>query len=182
MSHYLEIWLRGHAKDYIKGISKNIESFHPHITLVRPFQIKTEEKYIEEKIAHFCKNYKLIPFTLEGNGNFSKTLHYIPVINADILSEFRNGLENLLTPNVTFNSQKPEDEVHLHATANTEEEIDYCPNMNQYMLRLTGIKDKKIWFSYDFVTREILDREESLNKQKWHKTIYLSTKKLDYLK
>ena len=58
MSYYFEIWLRGFAKDYLRKIStKNNKSYHPHITLVRPFEIhsKDEEK-IKNKVISFCKN------------------------------------------------------------------------------------------------------------------------------
>jgi len=49
------------------------------------------------------------------------------------------------------------------------------------MLRLTIIKNKKIWFSYDFVTNKVLSREESLSKENWHNTVHQFTEKYKLL-
>ena len=45
------------------------------------------------------------------------------------------------------------------------------------MLRLTGIRDNLIWFSYDFVTGEVLNRDESLNHSLWIQTVQRFSKK-----
>jgi hypothetical protein len=39
------------------------------------------------------------------------------------------------------------------------------------MLRLTCLRDKKIWFSFDFVTQTVLNREDSLDEKRWEETL-----------
>lgn len=184
MSYYFEIWLRGHAKDTLREISED-KSRHPHITLIRPFQIKTNEESIKNDVSNFCKNYSPLPFTLEGKGNFDEDFYHVPVTNADELLNFRNGLEKILESNIIFNEQKPEEEVHLHSTVNIKEDIPYYEKTDQYMLRLTGIENKRIWFSYDLVTGEILNREESKKgksgQSKWYNTVHQFTEKTGLL-
>jgi len=172
MSYYLEVWLRGFAKDFLKSIStKDRESYHPHITLVRPFQLVAAEDEVQQKIVEFCQGRKPIPFSLEGKGTFEGAVHYVPITNSAALLHFNDGLEELLTGDVQF-VQKLNDEKILHATVDTDIEIASSPRIDQYMLRLTGIKDKLIWFSYDFVTQAVLTRAESLEKRRWYETVH----------
>jgi hypothetical protein len=181
MDYFLEVWLRGFAKDYLKSIStKDKESYHPHITLIRPFQILTNEEDVKEKITSFCKNILPISFSLEGVETFEEDIYYIPVINCDKLFQFDNSLEQLLSKDVQF-AEKLNNKKILHATINANTPILPCPKIDQYMLRLTGIKNKKIWFSYDFITKEVLNREKSLDKTIWHKTVSQFTEKYGLL-
>ncbi|NPE26486.1 hypothetical protein HNV12_00605 [Methanococcoides sp. SA1] len=177
MGYYFEIWLRGFAKDHLRKISNNDnELYHPHITLVRPFQIPGNEGKIKDKVTEFCKGKNPIFFTLEGKARFEQGINYIPVTDSIELLKFDNDLEKLLEGNVQL-KQKLNDKKILHATTNTGEIIPYSPRIEQCMLRLTGIKDKKIWFSYDFVTQQTLSRQESLNKSKWYNTVHQFTQK-----
>jgi hypothetical protein len=97
------------------------------------------------------------------------------VINCDKLLEFDKDLEQLLENDVEF-YEKLDDKKNLHLTLNTKEPAQSDEKIDQYMLRLTAIKDKLIWFSYDFVTKEVLNRDESLDKTKWYNTVHLFTK------
>lgn len=172
MGYYLEVWLRGFAKDFLRGLStKERESYHPHITLVRPFQVTAPEERVQEKVVAFCKDRQPLPFSLEGKGTFDGAIHYVPVTNSAALLQFNDGLEELLAGEVQF-VQKLNDEKILHATVDTAVEVPPCPRIDQYMLRLTGIKDKRVWFSYDFVTQTVLTRAESLEKRRWYETVH----------
>ena len=171
MSFYFEIWLRGFAKDYLREMStQDPDSYHPHITLIRPFRILRDEDAIRKKVADFCRGRKPIFFTLEGKGDFDGEIYYVPVTNAEQLLEFNNGLEKALEEEVEFD-EKLNDEKILHATVNRGLEIPPSQRIEQYMLRITGIKNKRIWFSYDFVTQEALTREESLDEERWVGTV-----------
>ena len=177
MSYYLEIWLRGFVKDYFGQISQiDKENYHPHITLIRPFDISDSEENVKQKIVDFCQGKSPIPFSLEGKGNFDSKINYILVINANELLKFNNDLECLLERDVEF-YQKLNDEKILHITTNFEYNTEGCPRIDQYMLRLTGIRDNLIWFSYDFVTGEVLNRDESLNHSLWIQTVQRFSKK-----
>ncbi len=181
MKYYLEIWLRGFAKDYLRELSDNAsEDFHPHITLARPFEILTGEEKVKNKIIAFCENKPPMFFSLEGAGKFKQGIHYVPVTDSAELMNFNSGLENLLENEVKF-AEKLNKEKILHATVHPEAEFFSCPKIDQYALRLTAIKDKKIWFSYDFVTGRVLDRINSLDKTLWHKTVHGFTKKYGLL-
>jgi len=162
MSYYLEVWLRGFAKNHLRAISRqNPEFYHPHITLVRPFEIKTGEEEVRRKIVAFCNKRKPIPFSLEGREVFPEGVSYVPVVACESLLQFNDELEGLLEGNVEFAPRLGEQKV-LHATVDFLDPNYVCPRMNQHMLRLTGIRNKRIWFSYDFRTQRELTREESL--------------------
>tara|TARA_Y100000034_G_C6813595_1_gene365839 strand:+ start:468 stop:1043 length:576 start_codon:yes stop_codon:yes gene_type:complete len=177
MSYYLEVWLRGFAKDYLREISiKDEEFYHPHVTLVRPFNITSDEESIKNRIITFCNGKSPIPFSLEGQATFEGNINYVPVINCSELLQFDNCLEQILSDDVQF-VKKLNNKKIPHATINVEGEIPPYPKIEQYMLRLTGIKDKKIWFSWDFVTQKELDREESLDQSKWYQTVHQFTEK-----
>jgi 2'-5' RNA ligase len=172
MSYYLEAWLRGFAKDHLRSIStSDTESYHPHITLVRPFYIAAiDEAKVQKLIADFCAGKKPVPFSLEGSGVFDNKFHHVPVTDAAELLQFNDGLEAVLDGAVRFAPKLNEEKI-LHATIATDKPIPPCARIDQYMLRLTGIQDKRIWFSYDFVTQKVLDREQSLDKPQWLRTV-----------
>ncbi len=181
MGYYLEIWLRGFAKDFLRGLStKDEEDYHPHITLIRPFEIKTSEEEIKQKIISFCKGKSPIPFSLEGKGDFDGKVNYIPVVDYPKLLSFNDELENLLKGDVDF-WKKLSDKKILHATVDFDKEINPCPRVDQNMLRLTVMREDRIWFSFDFVTQEALNREESLDKKRWYQTVHNFSKKYHLL-
>ena len=176
MSYYLEVWLRGFAKDHLRSISvRDTDRYHPHITLVRPFYAAaSDEAKVQKLIIDFCAGKKPIPFSLEGSGVFDNKFHHVPVTEATELLQFNDGLESVLRDEVRF-APKFNDEKVLHATIATDKPIPSCIKIDQYMLRLTGIKDKRIWFSYDFVTQGVLNREQSLDKPQWLRTVNMFT-------
>ncbi|OIO41641.1 hypothetical protein AUJ62_02335 [Candidatus Pacearchaeota archaeon CG1_02_32_21] len=69
-----------------------------------------------------------------------------------------------------INSERLSDDKVLHATIFNDGHLE-CPRIDQFMLRLTAIRNRKIWFSYDFVTHELLNRDQSLDSQRWHYTV-----------
>lgn len=183
MTYTLEIWLRGFAKDHLRDIStRDKEVYHPHITLVRPFDINLEsnEEYIKNIICGFCEDVSPIHFSLEGKNKFAEGISYVPVTDNLRLLNFNNDLEQLLESEVDF-FPKLNTEKILHVTTEFSRNLDSCIHIDQYMLRLTGIRNKKIWFSYDFVTQQVLSREDSLDKSKWYQTVHEFSKKSNLL-
>jgi len=169
MSYFVENWVRGLEAASFR-INKEDPNFHPHITIVRPFEPRSGEDEIKDTIVNCCKGRAPITFCLVDKGNFDE-VKYIPVISDD-LSQFADELENTLETSVDF-APKLGDERILHLRINSSEEIDPFPRTESHMLRLTVIRNKLIWFSYDFVTQEVLDREQSLDKDRWDKTVRL---------
>jgi|CXWL01.1.fsa_nt_gi hypothetical protein len=166
MSYYLEVWLRG-LKQHLSPEAD--DTYHPHITLVRPFSPKVDERSIQEKIIEICHGLSPIPFTLEGWGKFDN-IQYIPV-NSEGLLQLNDLMEHELNPYVEFVEKlNPEKILHIAIQVSDPEPF---PRQNLHMVRLTCIRNKKIWFSYDFVTQKVLNREESLDEKRWQQTIDL---------
>jgi len=165
---YLEIWLRDFAKDYLRRISMEDHGYYPHITLVRPFDISANPAQVQQAITSFCYGKKPIEFSLKGKETFEQGIHYIPVTSPE-LTMFNNDLEKLLEtiPGIKLR-EKLADEKVLHVTI--PRDFDGCYEIQEHMLRLTAIKDKKIWFSYDFVLQKELNREKSLDRELWEQT------------
>lgn len=170
MSHFLEIWLRGYAKDRLRAISAPREDYHPHVTLVRPFRPVAPEDSVRERIVEYCSGRAPIPFALGGEDRFEQGTRYLRVEDGRELLEFDRGLERALANVVDF-SARLNDRKILHATFHSEDTLLEQARIEQYMLRLTGIRDKRVWFSYDFVLGRALDRPESLDKELWYLTV-----------
>lgn len=170
--YFIEIWLRDSAKDFIRSLSdKDAEEKHPHITLVRPF-FTDNLREVQKKLVNYCEVFDPIPFYLEGFGTFKneETVHYIHVKSKKLLG-FNNGLEKVISPFVNFDTNlNPGGEKILHAKIYSKKEFESIPKMNQYMLWVTLLKNNNIIFSYDFVNKRILSRDESLNKELWNET------------
>ena len=170
MSCYAEIWLREPEKKILRQISPTgDETYFPHITLVRPFIPMIDEEAVKRLIAGICIGKSPPIFTLEGSGSFGQ-ITYVPVTNCKELLQLNDELELTLGPYVQF-AEKLSPTKMLHVTIEVEGEMVPFPKTDLHMFRLTVIKDKKIWFSYDFVTHEILDRFESLDKQRYEQTL-----------
>ena len=184
MGYYFEVWLRGFAKDHLRKISgRDNETYHPHITFVRPFEIRTSEEKVKRSVISFCQDKSPIFFILESQGNFGEDVVYVPVKESDELLEFNGGLEQVIGRHVEF-VEKLNDEKVLHVTIGFDGKIKIYPQserIEQYMLRMTAIRDKKIWFSYDFVTQEVLSRGESLDKPRWYSTVHQFTEQFGLL-
>ncbi len=180
MSYYLEVWLRGFAKDHIRTLStKDSKKYHPHITLVRPFNILSSEDTVKNKVIDFCNGKRLIRFCLSGEGHFNNHFFYIPVVEEKGLLEFNNGLEKAICNDVKF-SEKLAEGKKLHVTVDVDRNISPSVYIEQFFLRLTALKEKKIWFSYDFVRQSFLNREESLDKKLWIETVDGATRLTGY--
>jgi hypothetical protein len=173
-NYFIEIWLRGDVKDYICSFSPNSIN-HPHITLVRPFSLKIEEENLKSLITDFCYHKKPIKFTLGKTGYFLGRATFLEVGNERELLNFSNNLEEKMDSFVNFSEKIGEKK--LHATIERgNKKIQSNIKVNDYMLRLTTIRSKKIWFSYDFVKNIILNREESLDEKLWKETTSLFKK------
>ena len=104
---------------------------------------------------------------MEGEGNFDGKINHIPVDGVEI-EEFDSGIEGLLENDVLFKEKLGEKKI-LHLTIETARSSPF-PRTELFMLRLTCIRDKRVWFSFDFVTQEVLSREESLDGARWVNT------------
>lgn len=171
MSYHFQVWLRGYAKDRLRVLSGD-EDFHPHITLARPFYMDSfHDDMLKAQVIKFCEGKPPIRFCLEGNGNFDSEFYYVPVTQGENLLAFNDDLENMLSEHVHLFPKLNEQKI-LHATLKRNDDMFSCEPIEQSMLRLTGIRNKQIWFSYDFVTGEVLSRTASLDKKKWYQSVH----------
>lgn len=165
--YFLEAWLS-------KGVHKpesfeSVEIPHAHITFIRPFTIpEGNEEVVKEKIINYCKSNRPIPFIMAGEGNFNGEISYIPVKGVEI-EKFDSDIEGLLASDVQFVEKLGEKKI-LHLTISTER-VSPFPETKLFMLRLTCIRDRRVWFSFDFTTQEVLNREESLDEVRWVNTL-----------
>ncbi len=172
--YFLETHIHGNELPGLRTtISDNPQNEkHLHVTFVRPFSIKDNAEEVKKKIIEYCKDKKPIPFVLKGKKKFDENISYIPV-ESNELQNFDTDLEKLLEGMVVFDTKLNEEKI-LHLTI--EPESEPISRTEMAMLRLTCIRDakngdgKRIWFSYDFVTQEVLNRDESLDQNRWQET------------
>jgi 2'-5' RNA ligase len=168
MSYFLEIWLRGYAEDHLRSISN--DHFHPHITLTRPFEPQGEKDIVKRTIESVCRGVEPIPFIIEDVDTFEQGITYADVTHTEEILALNDRLEEALHPYVHFATQF-DDTKKLHVTIKSPKEGIHVPRIEQYMLRLTALRDKKVWFSYDFVQNTAFSRTQSLDNQTWRETV-----------
>jgi len=197
MQHYLiEFRFHGYAKRYLKKVIFEVaRRFHikgvtrkrpvPHITLAGPFETRSIERVIND-VESVAKNYNLVNFKLKGFRYFDNPVG--KVIYADIkpskeLEELRWELATRLMKYVELKEGDKNKKFAFHATI-AFKDIDrkfsdiwrYLkskeePNINQYLLRITILRNGKILYEFDLMLKRLLNRREALSNRIWKKTI-----------
>lgn len=204
-NHYLiEFRFHGYAKKYLKNlifeVSKRFrvrgvtrKRVVPHISLYGPFTTIYEKKMVSEVISA-VKNYNLIPFKLKGFNHFDKKVIYVDIVPSDELKKLRIDIAQRLLPITKHEKDKIRkiDSVHdfgFHGTIafkdigqKFDRIWDYLKekeeaNINQYLLRVSIIKNQRILYEYDLIQKKLLNRRQALSKNLWKKTIYILKKK-----
>jgi 2'-5' RNA ligase len=198
MANYLiEFRLHGYAKKYIKGLIYEVaRKFRvrgvtrkrpvPHITLFGPFTTRYEKRMIVE-VANVGRKYFLVPFRVKGFNYFdnetNKTI-YIDIGFSEKLEQIRWEIaERLLKITQTKSVHDVKKNYSFHSTI-AFRDIDrrfpkiweYIkskeePNINQYLLRITILKNGKILHEYDLMQKRLLSRKEALDRIIWNRTI-----------
>jgi len=198
MANYLiEFRLHGYAKKYIKGLIYEVaRKFRvrgvtrkrpvPHITLFGPFTTRYEKRMIVE-VANVGRKYFLVPFRVKGFNYFdnetNKTI-YIDIDSSEELEQIRWEIaERLLKITQTKSVHDVKKNYSFHSTI-AFRDIDrrfpkiweYIkskeePNINQYLLRITILKNGKILHEYDLMQKRLLSRKEALDRIIWNRTI-----------
>lgn len=195
-NYLIEFRFQGYAKKYAKELSADISRKFgvrrvarrgkpPHITLYGPFKTNTE-KEILLKFIKICKSYDLIKFKLNGFSHIENRVVQLDVEPSKELNEMRSELAKELNPFCRSQEwDKPEKDFIFHATLafrdiegkfnqiwNYLQKLEK-PEIDQYLLRVTLLKNGKILREYDLIQRSVLRRTEALNKQVFLKTIEL---------
>jgi len=208
MSHYLiEFRFHGYAKRYLKrSIFEVARRFHvrgvtrkrpvPHISLAGPFETRDIKRVIRD-VESVARNYNLVNFKLKGFRYFNNPVGN--VIYADIepskeLEELRWELATRLMKYVELKEGDKNKKFPFHATI-AFKDIDRkfsdiwrylkskeIPNINQYLLRITILRNGKILYEYDLMLKRLLNRREALSNRIWKKTILRFKMKLFFRK
>ena len=167
----------------------------PRITLLGPFTTKNEKKMISELI-YIAENYTLIPFRIKGFNYFnnaSNKIFYLDIEPSELLKQFRFNLLDRLSK--ISNMKSPQDKksnknFHFHAPIafNVKEEEfeqiwsnlkknewDYQKkgslNTNQYLLRISVLKNRRFLFEYDLLLKRRLNKIQAISKRIYKQTI-----------
>ncbi len=197
-SYLIEFRFSGYAKETIKELKNNItRRFHvtrkkivPHISLVGPLRIGNEELLIDT-VNDVCKKYELVKFKLDGFDNFENRVIYVKIKPSEELKKLRNELADKLGKWSDLSKFDHDKKFTFHSTLvlkDISRKFDKIweylqtwkiPEMDQYVLRVTIIKNSRILAEYDLLQRKMLDRKKSLDRDTYKKTIKILEKKRD---
>ena len=139
------------------------------------------------EVANVGRKYFLIPFRVKGFNYFdnetNKTI-FIDIDSSEELEQIRWEIaERLLKITQTKSVHDVRKNYSFHSTI-AFRDIDrkfpkiweYIkskeePNINQYLLRITILKNGKILCEYDLMQKRLLSRKEALDRIIWNRTI-----------
>jgi calcineurin-like phosphoesterase family protein/2'-5' RNA ligase len=192
-NYLIEFRFHGYAKRYARELSQTLsKKFYirqvarkgrpPHITLFGGFEC-SDEKTVISRFVKVCKNFDLVKFRLNDFGHIEDRVIFIDVQPSPELKELRLELAKELNPICEAKEWDKQEEFVFHATIalkDIEQKFDKIwqylqntekPNINQFLLRATLLKNGKILREYDFIQRRLLRRDEALSKKTLKTTI-----------
>jgi calcineurin-like phosphoesterase family protein/2'-5' RNA ligase len=194
--YFIEFRFSGFAKQSIKELKTNItEKFGvtrrkivPHITIAGPVSTRDERRLLDE-IVDVCKKYDLVKFRMDGFDNFEDRVIFVKINPSQELKNLRLDIAQRLYKFCDTTKFDRDEYFTFHATLvlkdiqrKFDRIWDYVqtwriPEMEQYVLRITVIKNQKILAEYDLIQKKILSRTESLDKEIYQKTLKKLEKK-----
>jgi len=204
MDNYsVQLRLQGFAKKYAKEVIHDVaRKFYvngvtqkravPHISLFGNFKTLNEKEIISE-IKSVGRRYELVPFRIKGFDFFDNKKNKVIYLDVEPSEELKNLRRDIYRRLSKYsNNCKKSDMKHdfdFHATV-AFKDIDYkferiwdyiqmkrVPYINQYLLRITILKNSKILCEYDLMQQKLLNRKEALSKEDWKKTITIFKQK-----
>jgi 2'-5' RNA ligase len=203
-SYLLEFRLSGLARNYVKTIALNIgrtfgvkgvtrKRIVPHISMVGPFTTNDEKRLVRE-VVNVSRRYELVTYRFNGYRSFGNWLVGNRVLAVKIepsqeLQSFQSSLVDVLEDFCELS--KYDKKWKPHATlafkdidAKYNQIKDYlnhskCPEIQNYVLRITLLKNSKILCEYDFLQRRRFNRYEALDKVKRKITLQILKRKLE---
>ena len=196
MTHYLiEFRFSGKAKGILKDLIYTIsKTYHvkgatrkkvvPHISLAGPLYTKDQKKLVKE-FQNIIKKYDCVSFKLDGFDKFEREnkVIFVKIKPSKELLKLRNEIVKKLKKFCDMNEHDYEKDYSPHATI-AFKDIDRkfnqiwnylesweIPKMNQFVLRVTLIKNSKILYEYDLMLKKLLRRSEALNRSLFQKTL-----------
>ena len=199
MTHYLiEFRFSGYAKQSIKELKANItknfgvtrKKIVPHISLAGPLYTRDEKRLVKE-VVNVCKKYHLVKFKIDGFDNFENRVIYVKIKPSEELEALRQEIAERLYNFCDLKEHDLEPEFAFHATLVLKDiqrkfnriwkylQTWKIPEMNQYTLRVTIIKDSKILAEYDLILGKLLNRSKALDRDIRKKTMKKLEKELE---
>ncbi|MFT5280934.1 MAG: hypothetical protein ACI9AR_000376 [Flavobacteriaceae bacterium] len=173
--YFIEIWFEDPLKTFVRELSSEKgENLYPHNTFTRPFVRKNDinEDELKEKIISILKENKdKLSLTIEGIDNFEdeegKPVWYLPVYEKGAcLSDLDKRIEDGLEKYVVFKKKLNDTKIfHIHIPGKPVSVVDYEP-IHCCSDELVVLRDKKIWFSFEFSTGRVYSRAEVLKRRK----------------
>ena len=193
--YLIEFRFSGYAKDTVKEIKKSISrNFHvtkkkivPHITIVGPLYTKDEKRLVKEVVS-VVKNYKLIKCNFDGFESFENRVIYVGIKPSEELKQLRLEIVEKLQEFCTLSVFDYDKSFTFHATLvlkDIQRKFDRIwnflqswklPKLDQYVIRITILRESRILGEYDLLQRKLLDREQSRDRKIYRKTIELLNK------
>jgi len=205
MTHYLiEFRFSGNARTYLENLIYDIsEKFQvrgvtrkrpvPHISLAGPLYTNNEKRLVKE-VFDVVRKYDMVGFSLYGFGKFSKFYFFNRVVYVHVepskeLEQMRREISERLEKFCKMQDHDYKDDFDFHATI-AFKDINWkfgdiwkyiqkleTPIIDQTLLRVTIIKDKKILCEHDLMLRRELNRLQALDKNLMRKTIMILQQK-----
>ena len=190
-SYLIEFRFSGYAKQSIKELKSNItrnfgvtkRKIVPHITIAGSVQTRDEKRLVQE-IVNVCKKYHLVKFKIDGFDNFEDRVIFVRIKPSEELKNLRLEIAERLYKFCDVTTKFDRDkEFEFHATL-VLKDIDRkfhriwdylqtwrIPEMEQYVLRITILKNSRILAEYDLILKKLLNRRDSLDRDIHSKTI-----------
>jgi calcineurin-like phosphoesterase family protein/2'-5' RNA ligase len=188
--YFIEFRFSGFAKQSIKELKTNITKkfgvtrgkIIPHITIVRSASTRDEKRLLDE-IVDVCKKYELVKFRMTGFDNFEDRVIFVEIDPSQELKNLRLEIAQRLYKFCKISKIDMEKDFKFHATIvlkdiqrKFDRIWDYVqtwriPEMEQYVLRITVIKNQKILAEYDLIQKKLLNRTDSLDKEIFKQTL-----------
>ena len=184
------------AKEMMRDIASNVERYSrkprqstsrhrmvPHITLAGSLTTNDEGQLVQEVVAA-CKEYRVVKFKLAGFDKFDDRVIYVRInpshslisLQKDIVGRLKNfcelsehdNLERTFTFHGTLYMNK-------NGIYNFDKIWNYVntfsiPEFDQYLARITILKNSRILCEHDLILERTLSRYEALDKSLAEKT------------
>ncbi len=191
--YLVEFRFHGRAKRYALALSKEISKKFkvkrvlrrgrpPHITLYGSFSARDEKELIK-RFVWVCKRFDLVKFKVRGFSHIDRSVVQLDIKPSRKLRELREALAVELNQFCEAQEWDKPGNFIFHATLafkDIEKKFDRIwrylekkrkPNIDQYLLRVTLLKNGKILREYDLAQRRLLGRKEALDKQVMKETM-----------
>lgn len=186
-NYYIEIRYFGKAKKNFKKLTDEIDNKFrlrkghkvPHITLIQPFTTN-KQRYLVSDFKRVCSKYNLMKFTVDGIGVFPFFVVFAKVKPDNELIRFRNQLMKSIRSYCYIRDinrpYKPHTTIALKMGLIKFFRIwfylKHKPRIvfTNHIMRVTLLRDKRILYEYDFISRRLLNRRQAKSRKVLSKT------------